>query len=181
MVGPANTFKGGFTCVSDNVVYAIKCKRYHMIYIGETCRRLGDRFVEHKNDVTKEGKDCPVGNRFRQPGHSIEDMHVTVLLETVSGQKQRQFLEQRIISFLGTVHPLGMNVKTQGIYNIRFTIVLAYVISFSSRACFCTDCQLVVTFLCAYEDVGLVFCSSCFSLEKDLSGRINGTFFRSFL
>ncbi len=87
-----------------------------MIYIGETCRRPNDRFVEHKNDVTKEGKDCPVGNHFRQPGHSVEDMQVTVLLETCSGQKQRQFLEQRIISFLGTVRPLGMNVITQEIF-----------------------------------------------------------------
>ncbi len=42
-------------------------------------------------------------------------MQVTVLLETCSGEKQRQFLEQRIIAYLGTVRPFGVNVKTQGI------------------------------------------------------------------
>ena len=42
-------------------------------------------------------------------------MQVTVLLETCSGEEQTQFLEQRIINFLGTVRPFGMNVKTQSI------------------------------------------------------------------
>lgn len=112
VIGPSNTFKlkNGFTCVSENVVYAVRCKRCTMLYVGETCRRLGDRFVEHKQSVTN-GKDCPVGEHFRQNNHSINDMQVTVLLETCSGEKQRQFLEQRIIHFLGTARPFGMNVK----------------------------------------------------------------------
>ena len=116
VVGPANVFhlKTGFTCISENVIYAVRCKRCKMIYVGETYRRLGDRFVEHKQSVNN-GKDCPVGEHFRQADHLVEDMQVTVLLETCSGEEQRQFLEQRIINFLGTVRPFGMNVKTQSI------------------------------------------------------------------
>ena len=112
--GPSNTFalRAGFTCVSENVVYAIRCKKCLMVYVGETYRRLGDRFVEHIRSV-RDGGDCPVGHHFRQPNHSVSDMQVTVLFETGSGEKQRQFLEQRIINFLGTVRPFGMNVKTQ--------------------------------------------------------------------
>ena len=114
VVGPSKTFqlKDGFTCITENVVYAIRCKRCSMIYVGETCRRLGDRFVEHKNSVTRD-TECPVGEHFRGSSHSIKDMQVTVLLQTHHGEKQRQFLEQRIIKFLGTARPFGINVKNQ--------------------------------------------------------------------
>ena len=81
-----------------------------MLYIGETYRRLGDRFAEHIRSVRK-GEDCPVGRHFRQLDHHISDMHVTALMETSMGEKQRQSLEQRIIKFLGSSHPFGMNVK----------------------------------------------------------------------
>ena len=36
-----------YTCKSQNVVYVIKCRTCNKIYIGETGRRLGDRFREH--------------------------------------------------------------------------------------------------------------------------------------
>ena len=36
-----------YTCISQNVVYVIKCRTCNKIYIGETGRRLGDRFREH--------------------------------------------------------------------------------------------------------------------------------------
>ena len=112
--GPENTFniKTGFTCITENVVYAIRCKQCRMVYVGETYRRLGDRFAEHLRSVTKDD-DCPVGEHFRRPHHSIQDMQVTVLIQTSSGEKQRQFLEQRIINLLGTFRPRGMNVKKQ--------------------------------------------------------------------
>ena len=115
VTGPNNVFKlkDGFTCVSENVVYAIRCKRCQMLYVGETCRRLGDRFVEHKQSVTND-KDTPIGIHFNQTGHSTNDMQVTVLLKTHS-EKQRKFLEQKLIALLGTVRPLGMNVKQFGV------------------------------------------------------------------
>ena len=114
VVGPLNTFqlKDGFTCITENVVYAIRCRRCLMVYVGETYRRLGDRFVEHKNSVTKD-TDCPVGEHFQGSNHCIQDMQVTALLQTCSGEEQRQFLEQRIIKFLGTARPFGINVKLQ--------------------------------------------------------------------
>ena len=34
-----------FTCISKNIVYGIICKRYNIIYIGETGRRLADRIT----------------------------------------------------------------------------------------------------------------------------------------
>ena len=114
MQGPLNIFKikSGFTCITENVVYAIRCRQCRMLYIGETYRRLGDRFVEHKRSIYNED-DCPVGLHFRRPDHSERDMQVTVLLQTGCGEKQRQFLEQRVINLLGTLRPRGMNAKKQ--------------------------------------------------------------------
>ena len=64
--GPSNTFtlRNGFTCISENLIYAIKCKKCLMVYVGETYRRLGDRFAEHIRSV-RNGGDCPVGRHFK--------------------------------------------------------------------------------------------------------------------
>ena len=112
--GPETSFtiKTGFTCITENVVYAIRCKRCRMVYVGETYRILGDRFAEHRRSV-RGGGDCPVGQHFSRPDHREQDMQVTVLVQTYSGEKARQFLEQRIINLLGTIRPRGMNVKKQ--------------------------------------------------------------------
>ena len=60
----------------------------------------------------------------------VNDMKVTVLLETCSGEKQQKFLELPIISLLETTHPFGKNAKTH-IYLVvmtRLSIVFAYFI-----------------------------------------------------
>ena len=72
----------------------------------------GGRFNEHLYSIDTE-VDCPVGEHFRRKFHSKSDMRVTVLVETYTGEKQRQFLEQRIINYLGTLRPRGMNAKKQ--------------------------------------------------------------------
>ena len=41
------TINSKYTCTSNNVVYLIKCRTCNKVYIGETGRRLGDRFREH--------------------------------------------------------------------------------------------------------------------------------------
>ena len=44
--GPKRSIKitDHFTCTSANVIYCITCTLCKKLYIGETCRRLGDRF-----------------------------------------------------------------------------------------------------------------------------------------
>ena len=44
--GNTNHIRKLFTCISTYVVYCLGCKRHpNTLYIGETERRLGDRFV----------------------------------------------------------------------------------------------------------------------------------------
>ena len=56
-----------FTCISTNVIYCITCTLCKKIYIGETGRRLADRFCEHLRDVEKNNTDAskPVARQFQ--------------------------------------------------------------------------------------------------------------------
>ena len=46
-----------FTCTSTNVIYCITCTLCKKLYIGETGRRLGDRFRENLRHVEKDDKN----------------------------------------------------------------------------------------------------------------------------
>ena len=58
--GPKRSIKitDHFTCTSANVIYCITCTYCNKLYIGETGRRLGDRFREHLRDVERNDKDA---------------------------------------------------------------------------------------------------------------------------
>ena len=52
---------------------------YNIQYIGETGRRLADRFREHIGYVKSANLTQPTGNHFNLPGHTLSNMKVTVL------------------------------------------------------------------------------------------------------
>eukprot|EP00061_Rhincodon_typus_P019154 g9566.t1 len=70
-----------FTCTSVNVVYCIRCSRCGLLYIGETKRRIGDRFVEHLRSVRDKRQHLPVVNHFNSPSHSLDDVSILGLLQ----------------------------------------------------------------------------------------------------
>ena len=67
-----------FTCNSANVIYYITCTYYKKLYIGETGRRLGNRFRENLRGVERNDKDAskPVAGYFYLPNHSKQHMAV---------------------------------------------------------------------------------------------------------
>ena len=95
--------------MTKNVVYAIQCLSCAKIYIGETKRRLGDRFVEHRRDTINNKANSPVAQHFNSAGHNLEDMSVMVLVECQSDE-ERKHKEMRLIYDLGTQDPIGLNV-----------------------------------------------------------------------
>ena len=101
---------GHFTCTSDNVIYCISCRKCPVsVYIGETGRRLADRFREHRLDVLHKKSDLPVAIHFNSPGHSLEDILVAVLRSGLSKRDVRQREEMRQIFKFQTLAPRGMN------------------------------------------------------------------------
>ena len=61
-----------FTCTLANVVYCITCTLCKKLYIGETGRRLRDRFRENLRDIEKDDKNAS------KPVHNHSNQHMAV-------------------------------------------------------------------------------------------------------
>ena len=102
-----------FTCTSANVIYCITCTLCKKLYIGETGRRLGDRFREHLRDVEKDEKDAskPIARHFNLPNHSMQRMAVCDVSLHQGNTASRKTLEQKFIFQIGTLNPNGINER----------------------------------------------------------------------
>ena len=67
------TIRDHFTCLSVNVVYSIICRRCGCFYIGETGRRLRERFGEHVRSIRNNSPGFPVAEHFNSASHSLKD------------------------------------------------------------------------------------------------------------
>ena len=101
--GPKRSIKitDHFTCTSANVIYCITCTLCKKLYIGETGRRLRDRFREHLRDVEKDDKNTskPVARQFNLPNHQLANMAVCGLFLHQGSTERRKTLEQKFIFF----------------------------------------------------------------------------------
>ena len=113
--GPKRSVKitDRLTCTPANVIYCITCTLCNKLYIGETGRRLGDRFREHLRDVEKNDKDAskPVACHFNLPNHSKEHMAICGLSLHLGTTESRKNLEQKFIFQIGTLNPHGINER----------------------------------------------------------------------
>ena len=107
--GGCITITSRYTCISQNVVYVIKCCTCNKIYIGETGRRLGDRFREHLRSTRQANTDLPVGRHFASPSHACTDMLVSVIRSGFRDAQDRRRFEARMIFKHKTLHPGGLN------------------------------------------------------------------------
>ena len=66
IIGPIRNWNvlGSYTCISSNVIYAMTCARCEKIYIGETKRRLADRFTELLRSIKINFPGIPVAAHF---------------------------------------------------------------------------------------------------------------------
>ena len=83
-------------------MYCITCTLCKKLYIGETGRRLGDRFREHLRDVEKDDKNAskPVARHFNLPNHSMQHMAVCGLSPHQGNTESGKTLEQKFIKFI---------------------------------------------------------------------------------
>jgi len=103
------TIRGSYTCESRNLIYGICCKICHIFYIGQTGRRLADRFTEHLRDI-KNNSSCPVARHFNS--HSFEWSDVKVFVIRLAANTQARILtERKMIIEYGTLRPHGINVS----------------------------------------------------------------------
>ena len=102
-----------FDCTTSNIIYCITCTLCNKLYIGESGRKLGDRFGEHLLDVKNKGSDLskPVARHFNLPGHSHELMEICGIYLHLGNNETRKRKEQRLIFKLGTLAPNGINER----------------------------------------------------------------------
>eukprot|EP00061_Rhincodon_typus_P002263 g17023.t1 len=83
--------------VTQGVVYCIHCSQCGLLYIGETKRKFGHRFVEHLRTVRHKQQHLPVTNHFNSPYHSLDDMSILGLLQCHNNTTQK--LEEKHLIF----------------------------------------------------------------------------------
>ena len=100
-----------FTCISTNVIYCINCTLCKKIFIGETGKRLADRFHEHLRDVEKNKADAskPVARHFNLPNHSHHSMTICGLSLHHGNTESSKSLEQKFIFQMCTLSPHAIN------------------------------------------------------------------------
>jgi len=99
-----------FDCHSECIIYAIICAKCKLVYIGETEKKLHERFRRHLNNLKQDKCNGQVVEHFTSV-HSKEDMQVTVLEYAPKNKHERQELEASLIAKLGTRIPYGLNTK----------------------------------------------------------------------
>ena len=105
------TIRDRFTCQSENVVYCITCRRCPSIYIGETGRRLRERFSEHLRSIRKRSTGFPVADHFNSDANSLDDIMVCGMKLCNGSNTHWKQQEMRLIFELGTLRPSGFNIN----------------------------------------------------------------------
>ena len=107
------------TCNTKNVIYTVQCNRCNLQYIGETKRRLKDRFNQHRRAVDKTNiKSKPtttVSEHFlSHSNHSHSDMQLIPLEKIHSSRDSvRKARGSHLIDKAMTLEPHGLNRRDE--------------------------------------------------------------------
>ena len=118
--GEDMAIKGNITCTTANIIYIGTCQKGDRTcsgnpqYCGETGKTAEERFVGHRNTIVQACHDqtnLPVGQHFREAGHSISDFVFTpverIFSKNVFVRKAR---EKHMINQLNLISD-GLNRK----------------------------------------------------------------------
>ena len=97
-----------------NVIYAAKCKKCQLIYVGYTTQPLNERFNIHRSDVTNHPDRSELPGHFHYTdGCDFErDLEVHVLQKmTCSSRAIMEAAEDKWILRLKTLSPSGLNSR----------------------------------------------------------------------
>jgi len=116
-----------FSCESNNLIYAITCRKCGSQYVGQTSNTIRQRFQKHLKDIehASNWNQAPpsyqntgktnVGRHFSQRDHSASDVTIQVLElirvnpQSETAQKLRLERENYWMHQLKTVFPTGIN------------------------------------------------------------------------
>ena len=102
------------SCETKNLIYMIQCNRCYLQYIGETKRRLKDRFNKHRSTLDNsntKSKPTTVAEHFLSSPHNISKDMQFIPIEKIfsNGNSIRKAREAFLISEGRTIDPNGLN------------------------------------------------------------------------
>ena len=86
-------------------------KEFHILKNDPETSSMRTRFGEHRRAVTSNAANQPVARHFNNGRHCVSDMKIRALCPISGSNDSRKRHEMRLISKLGTVHPLGINER----------------------------------------------------------------------
>ena len=111
--GETHHIKSHITCETFNVIYLIQCRLCNLQYIGETKRRLKDRFNEHRRPIlnpTGNYIHTAVSEHFLTSNHSDNHMLLIPIEKLKNGRDSfRKAHEAHLTRKAKTIEPLGIN------------------------------------------------------------------------
>ena len=88
--GETRPIKSNLTCDTKNLIYIIQCNRCNLQYIGETKRRLKDRFNEHRRTIdnpdAKSEPTTAAKHFLYSRNHTANDMQLIPIEKTFSNR-----------------------------------------------------------------------------------------------
>ena len=110
--------KSNLTCDTKNLIYMIQCNRCNLQYVGETKRRLKDRFNEHRRTIDNpntKSKPTTVAQHFlSSPNHTANDMQLIPIEKVFSNRDSIRKAREAFLILKGrTIDPEGLNIREE--------------------------------------------------------------------
>ena len=114
------------SCRSSNLIYCITCSVCLIQYVGQTSRRIQDRFQGHFGDITRDTKDKCIPQHFNSKNHrGIKDIQITVLEFIKKSPRSPQAVKIRLrreshwTHLLHTLSPNGLNMENPKEFKLK--------------------------------------------------------------
>ena len=111
------------SCVDDNVVYLITCRKCGIQYVGETSQKLRNRLNNHRSSL-KKLPNLYLYHHFSSDGHSEDDISIMPIEKITQDDDRASITSVRLqredywCRELCTYYPYGLNDNVRGIGNV---------------------------------------------------------------
>jgi len=109
--------KRHISCCSHNLIYCITCTICKKQYVGQTSKKLKERFINHFGNINNKRLADPIGRHFSSAGHHGRKTLTIHIVEFIPapynsnvGKSLRDSSERRWMYKLQSIAPQGLNL-----------------------------------------------------------------------